>query len=786
MKTLLLLTLSGSALALLLLALRYLILKRMPSTVYYYAWLLVLLRFALPLPGLVPNATAAEPARLEPVRAEERLPVNAAAPGYEQPAVEATARTEGSEPGAVEAPNPVPKLPQQELPSQADVQPAPAQASVRINWKDPALWLWVWAAGALVSLAVPLGAYLRFSRALRKTLRKPGKDILRQYASIPGKKPLLCVSRAAKTPLTLGLLQPRIILPADLGAGEDLANVLRHELTHFRRHDILYKWLALTVTSAHWFNPLTYVLRRELDRACELSCDEVLLRSMTREEKRSYGNTLLQMAASRALPVGVVATTFSTEKNDLKDRLKQIMSYKKSTARVLAAVLALLLMAGFGAVAGPAAEAARPASELEALSTEAPEAVPTDAPETMPEVTPEPTPEESPAPSPDEQYEAAAALAEAGDYEQAIAAFEALDGYRDSAEQIEACRTAILDEQYNAALALYANRNFAAAREAFAALGDYRDSYIRARAISAIQQPIGAGNKHTLAVRQDGSVVAVGINYNNQMAVGDWTDIISIAAGWEHTLGLRSDGSVVSCGANYFYTCDVSDWTDMVAVAAAYHQSVGLRADGTVVARGQYVDGELSEQGWTDIVCISASPCHTVGLRSDGTVLALGLNKNGECEVSDWTDIVAVAAGDGVTVGLRSDGTVVAAGSNTYGQCEVSDWTDIVAVAVGSMHTVGLRSDGTVVTAGSNAFLQCEVSDWTDIVAISAGDTHTVGLRADGSAVATGANATTAQASIQAYEVRPDGSIAGGGPATYSIYDGRCDVSEWTELRLPE
>ena len=55
MRILLSLTLSGSALALLLLALRYLILKKMPSTVYYYAWLFVLLRFILPLPGLVPT-----------------------------------------------------------------------------------------------------------------------------------------------------------------------------------------------------------------------------------------------------------------------------------------------------------------------------------------------------------------------------------------------------------------------------------------------------------------------------------------------------------------------------------------------------------------------------------------------------------------------------------------------------------------------------------------------------------------------------------------------------------
>ena len=56
-------TISGSVLTLLLMVLRYTVLRKMPSTVYYYAWLLVLLRFALPLPGLVPTtAEKAEPA----------------------------------------------------------------------------------------------------------------------------------------------------------------------------------------------------------------------------------------------------------------------------------------------------------------------------------------------------------------------------------------------------------------------------------------------------------------------------------------------------------------------------------------------------------------------------------------------------------------------------------------------------------------------------------------------------------------------------------------------------
>ena len=79
--------------------------------------------------------------------------------------------------------------------------------------------------------------------------------------------------------------------------------------------------------------------------------------------------------------------------------------------------------------------------------------------------------------------------------------------------------------------------------------------------------------------------------------------------------------------------------------------------------------------------------------------------------------------------------------------------SDSVAVSAGWGHTVALRSDGTVVAAGYN---EDDVSSWTDIVAISAGWGHTVALRSDGTVVAIGNNG-----------------------------DGRCEVSSWTDIRLP-
>lgn len=348
MKTLLVLTLSGSLLALLLLGLRYVALRRMPSTVYYYAWLLVLLRFALPLPGLIPTTVETRTADT-PVYSEAAIQdYNEQIPVFPQNAVPAGASAASAESQiSVQA---------AEMPETQTSVSAP-KTTHSMDWRSPKLWLSVWAIGAALSLGLTVLAYLRFTIRLRHELHRPDRFTRELYASIPGRKPALFRSDAIRTPLMFGVFSPKIIVPEREYDEELLLNILRHEIMHYRRFDTLYKWVAVAILSAHWFNPLSWFIRKELNRACELSCDEMLLRSMTRGEKQSYGNTLLSMAATSALPAGVVATTFATEKRNLKERLVQIMNYKKSGARMLAAVLALVLLAGCGLAAGPAASA---------------------------------------------------------------------------------------------------------------------------------------------------------------------------------------------------------------------------------------------------------------------------------------------------------------------------------------------------------------------------------------------------------------------------------------------
>lgn len=349
MYSLLVLTISGSVLALLLLVLRYTVLRKMPSTVYYYAWLLVLLRFALPLPGLISpmgETPAAAPASVAPAAYSEiHVQDNT---GYVTEAGQNDVVT------SITAETNV--ILNEEETQEKIVSETAHKATLSIDWKSPALWLTVWALGAFVSMGITVFSYLHFSFNLKKKLMEPDSFTKSVYASIRGRKPALYFSDSARTPMLLGVFRPKIVLPFHGYNEELLHNILRHELTHYRRFDTLYKWIASAVLSLHWFNPLAWVIRREINRSCELSCDEMLLRSMNKEEKQSYGNSLLLMAAHSPLPSAVVATSFATEKRNLKERLVQIMNYKKSGMRILSSIIAIALLTGCGVAAGPASE----------------------------------------------------------------------------------------------------------------------------------------------------------------------------------------------------------------------------------------------------------------------------------------------------------------------------------------------------------------------------------------------------------------------------------------------
>ncbi len=224
-------------------------------------------------------------------------------------------------------------------------------------------WLFLWGCGALACICWHIFASLHYSRRVQKSLREASKkaqEILKESGH--SGRISVAESSLVNAPMLLGILHPVIVLPAninsqktgtdfysgqeDLQAEDLLRNIIAHELVHARRQDLLYKWLVTIAGSLHWFNPLMILIRREISRSCELSCDEAVIRGMSAAQRRCYGQTLLAMAAPLSGTV-TPAASLSGEKEALKERLVTIAGYRrKGIPAVALSILPVLAVSG--------------------------------------------------------------------------------------------------------------------------------------------------------------------------------------------------------------------------------------------------------------------------------------------------------------------------------------------------------------------------------------------------------------------------------------------------------
>lgn len=361
--TVLSLSVSGSALALILFALHPLMKNRLPKAVQYYAWLFVLLRLALPF-TFEGSATDRLFYNVPCAGEVEAAQTDDAAAG--QPFASYPAAVQSAAPQVT----PAAAMPESDYAAVADkakitLSGTRIKALELLETHQTAIWL----TGAAISFGWFVFSYFRFIRSVKKTCVSPRPLDLAVFEKLRGKTRVrLFCSRPINTPLLIGLFSPCIVIPefafTENGMQNELEHILRHELTHARRLDLSYKWFSVLALSLHWFNPLVYLIRREINRACELSCDEAVIGPLSKEERYRYGNTLLGLASDKSLPAGIVATTMSEEKRSLKERLVGIMRYRKATAAVVVlSVLAMVLLAGCGVLFGAAVSPA-PATTL--------------------------------------------------------------------------------------------------------------------------------------------------------------------------------------------------------------------------------------------------------------------------------------------------------------------------------------------------------------------------------------------------------------------------------------
>jgi beta-lactamase regulating signal transducer with metallopeptidase domain len=191
----------------------------------------------------------------------------------------------------------------------------------------------VWVIGAAATLLTAGILYALTRRELRGAVPISGEEI-----SGP-KMNNLYRSAVVTSPVLVGLLRPRIILPEGLDPTSTQGQmVIAHEQTHQRRGDNLWRLAAIAITCLHWFNPLAWVMLKAFLTDMERSCDEAVIRRYEPKQRKAYAETLLGFAEEKRL---LLAPGFG--RSAVKVRITSVLDYQRMT--IIGAVVSTLFLA---------------------------------------------------------------------------------------------------------------------------------------------------------------------------------------------------------------------------------------------------------------------------------------------------------------------------------------------------------------------------------------------------------------------------------------------------------
>ena len=316
MKILLSLSVSGALLLLLILGLKPLYKNKFSKRWQYYIWIVVALRFLLPF---TPDTTIIGSLfeKFDTTAITNEIPTN---PNVPVPADTGNSKAE-------------PIQTNREITTAAMREPVDKYVCL----------FFIWSALALVLFVRKVTVYQGFIQYI-KAGNKEVSDIkilnllsdCEEKLNIKTRVELSCNPLIA-SPMLIGFFRPRIILPVGELEDKELSYIFVHELTHYKQRDMFYKWLIQIVVCVHWFNPFVYLLEKEVNKSCELSCDEKVISILNEKAKREYGDTLISFLKSNNLYKSSLASVTLTEgAEQLKERLGAIMKFRKKSKAIIA------------------------------------------------------------------------------------------------------------------------------------------------------------------------------------------------------------------------------------------------------------------------------------------------------------------------------------------------------------------------------------------------------------------------------------------------------------------
>jgi beta-lactamase regulating signal transducer with metallopeptidase domain len=241
----------------------------------------------------------------------------------------------------------------------------------------------LWSAGLVIlvlRLAIGLSGAIRLTRE-GTVLADPVWHLLfDRFLALISLRRKICLKSHPQVfvPLTWGWRKPVILMPpnTDAWTDEERSSALFHELSHVKRADFLVMLLVRMSLAMFWWNPLSWIVYRELRREQEIACDELVLRAGIKPS--TYAASLLAFRRSArfrwntsAALLGMLGKPSFNER--LATILKQKLTHKevKMKTKIMLAAAVVLAVALVG-TARPAVGIENKAAKPTAVETAAP------------------------------------------------------------------------------------------------------------------------------------------------------------------------------------------------------------------------------------------------------------------------------------------------------------------------------------------------------------------------------------------------------------------------------
>ena len=274
-KTVLVLSLFGFGITAVLLVLNPITAKKLPARWQYCVWVAVLISMVLPAYKLIPKKEAQRLAE---------IPKNQ------------TVQTQQPQTQEKNTPDTV-------VTYDTPIEYREVNLSPKIQIRLFDLIAYIWGTGVFIFLLVVMISYFRFlCRKNKNSVKISDNKIFSEVKNELKISKHIGLKAAAdiKSPMLVGVLFPTVYIPCREIPDDNMRMVLLHELTHYKRKDLLVKWFAILVNAVHWFNPLCYLACANLSEACEVSCDMSVTKNMPEEEQKLYMQTILNLATERS------------------------------------------------------------------------------------------------------------------------------------------------------------------------------------------------------------------------------------------------------------------------------------------------------------------------------------------------------------------------------------------------------------------------------------------------------------------------------------------------------